>query len=131
LSTTIRDTNFFSDDESVADFFAVTEKQSYASAISRSISIVFDAYAGENASEDEIDKAVWKEASNRTGKSEEWCKHFWETEVPAEYKMRDDFGYDRIHDENVVNYKYPVFLNMKDPVYIDGSELRADKILIL
>ena len=78
MSTEILDTNFFSNDSSVADFFAVTENQRLASAISKSISIVLDAYAGEDVSEDEIDNEIWKESSRRTGKSEEFVKDFWE-----------------------------------------------------
>ena len=129
LSKTIKPTNFFSDDRTVADFFAITEKQQYAAAISRSISIVLDAYSGEDVPEDVIDDDIWTESAQRTGKSKEWCKQFWENEVPAEYKRQDEFGYTRMKDPNVEKQKYQVFLNMKNPVFIDGKGERADKVL--
>jgi len=121
LSTTVKDINFFSSDKTVADFFAVTEKQSMASAISKSISIVLDAFSGEEVPEEEIDDAIWTEAARRTGKSKEQCKNFWENEVPKEYKLHDEFGYSRMKDPDVEKYKYPVYLSMKSPTIINAN----------
>lgn len=129
LSTTVKDINFFSSDKTVADFFAVTEKQSIASAISKSISIVLDAYSGEEAPEEEIDDAVWTEASKRTGRSKEWCKNFWENEVPSEYKLYDEAGLSRMEDPDVKKYKYPVYLSIKNPTIINANGQRADKVI--
>ena len=129
LSTTVKDVNFFSSDKTVADFFAVTEKQSMASAISRSISIVLDAYSGEEVPEEEIDDAIWTEAARRTGKSKEQCKNFWENEVPKEYKLHDEFGHSRMKDPNVEKYKYPVYLSIKSPTIINANGQRANEVL--
>lgn len=129
LSQQIKPTNFFSSDETVADFFAITENQSLASQISRSISIVLDAFAGEDVDEDVLDDAVWTEAASKTGKSKEFVKDFWENKVPGEYKRNDEFGTSRMEDPHIDKYKYNVFLNMKSPIILDAKGERADKFI--
>ena len=129
LSQQIKPTNFFSSDKTVADFFALTENQSLASQISKSISIVLDAFAGENIDEDIISNEIWAEAARRTGKSKEFVKDFWENKVPKEYKMYDDFGTTRMEDPDINKYKYNVFLNMKSPIILDAKGERADRFI--
>lgn len=129
LSQQIKPTNFFSSDETVADFFAITENQSLASQISRSISIVLDAFAGEDVDKDVLDDAVWTEAASKTGKSKEFVKDFWENKVPGEYKRDDEFGTSRMEDPDIDKYKYNVFLNMKSPIILDAKGERADKFI--
>ena len=129
LSTQIKPTNFFSSDETVADFFALTENQRLASQISKSISIVLDAFAGENVDEDTLDDEVWTEAAHNTGKSKEFVKDFWENKVPEEYKKYDEFGITRMADPDINKYKYNVFLNMKSPIILDAKGERADKFI--
>ena len=129
LSQQIKPTNFFSSDKTVADFFALTENQSLASQISKSISIVLDAFAGENIDEDILDDEVWTEAARRTGKSKEFVKDFWDNKVPREYKMHDEFGYTRMKDPDIEKYKYNVFINMKNPIIVDDKGERADRFI--
>lgn len=129
LSQQIKPTNFFSSDETVADFFALTEEQSLASQISKSISIVLDAFAGEDVDADTLDDEVWTDAARRTGKSKEFVKDFWENKVPREYKMYDEFGTTRMEDPNINKYKYSVFLNMKSPIILDAKGERADRFI--
>lgn len=129
LSQQIKPTNFFSSDETVADFFALTEEQSLASQISKSISIVLDAFAGEDVDADTLDDEVWTDAARRTGKSKEFVKDFWENKVPREYKMYDEFGTTRMEDPNIKKYKYNVFLNMKSPIILDAKGERADRFI--
>ena len=129
LSKSITPTNFFTDDMSVAEFFTITENQRLASAISRSISVVLDALSGENMSSEELDKHIWKEASKATGKSEEFCKDFWNNKVPKEYKMHDEYGNSLMEDPTVEDYKYQVFINMKHPIVLDAKGERADKFI--
>ena len=129
LSQQIKPTNFFSSDETVADFFALTEEQSLASQISKSISIVLDAFAGEDVDADTLDDEVWTDAARRTGKSKEFVKDFWENKVPREYKMYDEFGTTRMEDPNINKYKYNVFLNMKSPIILDAKGERADRFI--
>lgn len=129
LSQQIKPTNFFSSDETVADFFALTEEQSLASQISKSISIVLDAFAGEDVDADTLDDEVWTDAARRTGKSKEFVKDFWEKKVPREYKMYDEFGTTRMEDPNINKYKYNVFLNMKSPIILDAKGERADRFI--
>lgn len=129
LSQQIKPTNFFSSDETVADFFALTENQSLASQISRSISIVLEAFAEENIDEDILDNEVWTEAARNTGKSKEFVKDFWENKVPEEYKRNDEFGYTRMEDPDINKYKYDVFINMKNPIILDAKGERADRFI--
>lgn len=129
LSQQIKPTNFFSSDETVADFFALTEEQSLASQISKSISIVLDAFAGEDVDADTLDDEIWTDAARRTGKSKEFVKDFWENKVPREYKMYDEFGTTRMEDPNINKYKYNVFLNMKSPIILDAKGERADRFI--
>ena len=129
LSQQIKPTNFFSSDKTVADFFALTENQSLASQISKSISIVLDAFAGENIDNDILDDEIWADAARRTGKSKEFVKDFWENKVPKEYKMYDDFGTTRMEDPDINKYKYNVFLNMKSPIILDAKGERADRFI--
>ena len=129
LSQQIKPTNFFSSDKTVADFFALTENQSLASQISKSISIVLDAFAGENVDRDTLDDEIWTNAAHRTGKSKEFVKDFWENKVPREYKMHDEFGTTRMKDPDINKYKYNVFLNMKSPIILDAKGERADRFI--
>ena len=129
LSQQIKPTNFFSSDKTVADSFALTENQSLASQISKSISIVLDAFAGENVDGDILDDEIWTDAARRTGKSKEFVKDFWENKVPREYKMHDDFGTTRMEDPDINKYKYNVFLNMKSPIILDAKGERADRFI--
>lgn len=129
LSQQIKSTNFFSSDKTVADFFALTENQSLASQISRSISIVLDAFTGEDVDEDIIDNEVWTEAARSTGKSKEFVKDFWNNKVPKEYKMYDEFGTTIMEDPDIDKYKYNVFLNMKSPIILDAKGERADSFI--
>lgn len=129
LSKQIKPTNFFSSDETVADFFALTENQSLASQISKSINIVLDAFAGENIDGDTLSDEIWTDAAHRTGKSKEFVKDFWENKVPREYKMHDEFGTTRMEDPDINKYKYNVFLNMKSPIILDAKGERADRFI--
>ena len=129
LSQQIEPTNFFSSDKTVADFFALTENQSLASKISKSIDIVLDAFAGENIDEDILADEIWTDAANRTGKSKEFVKDFWENKVPREYKKHDEFGTTRMEDPDINKYKYNVFLNMKNPIILDAKGERADRFI--
>ena len=129
LSQQIKPTNFFSSDKTVADFFALTENQSLASKISKSISIVLDAFAGENVDENILYDEIWTDAARRTGKSKEFVKDFWENKVPREYKMHDEFGITRMEDHDIDKYKYNVFLNMKSPIILDAKGERADRFI--
>ena len=129
LSQQIKPTNFFSSDKTVADFFALTENQSLASQISKSISIVLDAFAGENVDENILDDEIWTDAARRTGKSKEFVKDFWENRVPREYKIHDEFGITRMEDPDIDKYKYNVFLNMKSPIILDAKGERADRFI--
>lgn len=129
LSKQIKPTNFFSSDETVANFFAVTENQSLASQISRSIDIILDAFAGEDVDKDVLDDEIWTEAAKNTGKSKEFVKDFWENKVPSEYKMNDEFGTSKIEDPNIDKYKYNVFLNMKSPIILDAEGEMADRFI--
>lgn len=129
LSRQIKPTNFFSSDKTVADFFAITENQSLASQISRSISVVLDAFTGEDVDEDVLDDAVWTEAASKTGKSKEFVKDFWENKVPREYKINDEYGTSRMEDPDIDKYKYSVFLNMKSPIILDAKGERADEFI--
>ena len=129
LSQQIKPTNFFSSDKTVADFFALTKNQSLASQISKSISVVLDAFTGEDIDEDILDDEVWTEAARRTGKSKEFVKDFWENKVPREYKMYDEFGTTRMKDPDIDKYKYNVFLNMKSPIILDAKGERADRFI--
>lgn len=129
LSKQIKPTNFFSSDETVANFFAVTENQSLASQISKSIDIILDAFAGEDVDEDVLDDEIWTEAAKKTGKSKEFVKDFWENKVPSEYKTNDEFGTSEIEDPNIDKYKYNVFLNMKSPIILDAEGERADRFI--
>lgn len=129
LSQQIKPTNFFSSDKTVADFFALTENQSLASQISRSIDIVLDAFSGENVDEDTLDNEVWTYVASKTGKSKEFVKDFWKNKVPREYKMNDEFGTTRMEDPDINKYKYNVFLNMKSPIILDAKGERADRFI--
>lgn len=129
LSKQIKPTNFFSSDETVANFFAVTENQSLASQISKSIDIILDAFAGEDVDEDVLDDEIWTEAAKKTGKSKEFVKDFWENKVPSEYKTNDEFGTSKMEDPNIDKYKYNVFLNMKSPIILDAEGERADRFI--
>ena len=129
LSQQIKPTNFFSSDKTVADFFALTENQSLASQISKSISIVLDAFAEENVDENILNDKIWTDAARRTGKSKEFVKDFWENKVPREYKMYDEFGTTRMEDPNINKYKYNVFLNMKSPIILDAKGEQADRFI--
>lgn len=129
LSKQIKPTNFFSSDETVANFFAVTENQSLASQISKSIDIILDAFAGEDVDEDVLDDEIWTEAAKNTGKSKEFVKDFWENKVPSEYKTNDEFGTSKIEDPNIDKYKYNVFLNMKSPIILDAEGEKADRFI--
>ena len=129
LSQQIKPTNFFSSDKTVADFFALTKNQSLASQISKSISVVLDAFTGEDIDEDILDDEVWSEAARRTGKSKEFVKDFWENKVPREYKMYDEFGTTRMEDPDIDKYKYNVFLNMRSPIILDAKGERADRFI--
>ena len=129
ISQQIKPTNFFSSDKTVADFFALTENQSLASQISKSIDIVLDAFAGENVDKDTLDDEIWAEAARRTGKSKEFVKDFWENKVPREYKINDEFGTTRMEDPDINKYKYNVFLNMKSPIILDAKGERADRFI--
>lgn len=129
LSKQIKPTNFFSSDETVANFFAVTENQSLASQISKSIDIILNAFAGEDVDKDVLDDEIWTEAAKETGKSKEFVKDFWENKVPSEYKTNDEFGTSKIEDPNIDKYKYNVFLNMKSPIILDAEGERADRFI--
>lgn len=129
LSKQIKPTNFFSSDETVANFFAVTENQSLASQISKSIDIILDAFAGEDVDKDVLDDEIWTEAAKETGKSKEFVKDFWENKVPSEYKTNDEFGTSKMEDPNIDKYKYNVFLNMKSPIILDAEGERADRFI--
>ena len=129
LSKQIKPTNFFSSDETVANFFAVTENQSLASQISKSIDIILDAFAGEDVDKDVLDDEIWTEAAKKTGKSKEFVKDFWENKVPSEYKTNDEFGTSKMEDPNIDKYKYNVFLNMKSPITLDAEGERADRFI--
>ena len=129
LSTTVNTTNFFSADKSVAQFFAVTEKQSIADQIRKSIGIILEAYSEENVSDDVLDDEIWSEASRRTGKSKEFLKNFWDNEVPSDYKQSDSFEESKIDDEDSKKYMYGVFISAKNPTIIDANGQRADKVL--
>ena len=129
LSKQIKPTNFFSSDETVADFFAITENQMLAARISKSIGIILDAFAGENVDKDVLDDEIWTEAAKKTGKSKEFVKDFWENKVPSEYKMNDEFGTSKMEDPNIDKYKYNVFLNMKSPIILDAEGERADRFI--
>ena len=129
LSQQIKPTNFFSSDKTVADFFALTENQSLASQISKSIDITLDAFAGENIDEDILYDEIWTDAANRTGKSKEFVKDFWENKVPREYKKHDEFGTTKMEDPDINKYKYNIFLNMKNPIILDAKGERADKFI--
>lgn len=129
LSKQIKPTNFFSSDKTVADFFALTENQSLASQISKSIDIILDAFAGEDVDKDVLGDKIWTDAAHRTGKSKEFVKDFWENKVPREYKMHDNFGTARMEDPDINKYKYNVFLNMKSPIILDAKGERADRFI--
>ena len=129
LSQQIKPTNFFSSDKTVADFFALTENQSLASQISKSIDIVLDAFAEENVDKDTLADEVWKEAAHRTGKSKEFVKDFWENKVPEEYKKYNEFDTIRMEDPDISKYKYNVFLNMKSPIILDAKGERANRFI--
>lgn len=129
LSKQIKPTNFFSSDETVADFFAVTENQMLAAQISKSIGIILDAFAGEDVDKNVLDDEIWTEAAKKTGKSKEFVKDFWENKVPREYKMNDEFGTSKMEDSNIDKYKYNVFLNMKSPIILDAKGERADRFI--
>lgn len=129
LSKQIKPTNFFSSDETVANFFAVTENQSLASQISKSIDIILDAFTGEDVDKDVLDDEIWTEAAKETGKSKEFVKDFWENKVPSEYKTNDEFGTSKMEDPNIDKYKYNVFLNMKSPIILDAEGERADRFI--
>lgn len=129
LSQQIKPTNFFSSDETVADFFAITENQRLASQISKSIDTILDAFVGEDIDKDVLDDEIWTEAAKNTGKSKEFVKDFWENKVPDEYKRDDEFGTSRMEDPDIDKYKYRVFLNMKSPIILDAKGERADKFI--
>lgn len=129
LSQQIKPTNFFSSDETVADFFAITENQRLASQISKSIDIILDVFAEEDIDKDVLDDKIWTEAASETGKSKEFVKDFWENKVPREYKLNDEFGTSRMEDPDIDKYKYSVFLNMKSPIILDAKGERADKFI--
>lgn len=129
LSQQIKPTNFFSSDETVADFFAITENQRLASQISKSIDIILDVFAGEDIDKNVLDDKIWTEAASETGKSKEFVKDFWENKVPGEYKLNDEFGTSRMEDPDIDKYKYSVFLNMKSPIILDAKGERADKFI--
>ena len=107
----------------------MTENQILASQISRSISVVLDAFSGENIDGDILDDEIWTEAATVTGKSKEFVKDFWENKVPREYKIHDEFGNTRMEDPDINKYKYNVFINMKNPIILDAKGERADKII--
>lgn len=129
LSKQIKPTNFFSSDETVADFFAVTENQMLAAKISKSIDTILDAFAGEDVDKNVLDDEIWTEAAKNTGKSKEFVKDFWENKVPREYKMNDEFGTSKMEDSNIDKYKYNVFLNMKSPIILDAEGERANSFI--
>lgn len=129
LSKQIKPTNFFSSDETVADFFAITENQTLAARISKTIDIILDAFAGEDVDEHVLDDEIWTEAAKNTGKSKEFVKDFWENKVPSEYKKNDEFGTSKMEDPNIDKYKYNVFLNMKNPIILDAKGERADRFI--
>lgn len=122
LSKTIKDTNFFSKDKSVADFFAVTEKQSIAASISRTISMALE--AGEEDS-----NIIWNAVARNIKKSVEWTKNFWENEVPSEYKLNDEYGYSKMKDLDVEKQKYAVFINARNPLILNAKGERADTFI--
>lgn len=120
LSQTIKPTNFFSDDRTVADAFAKTEKQSIANAIGASFNEVEEAQV-----EDEDE--VWQYVANSVNKPVDWVKNFWLNELSFEERMDASDG--SMYDYDVEKQKYAVFLNMRDPVIIDAQGERADKVL--
>ena len=122
VSTIIDDVTFFSDDKTIMEFFAITEKQSIASAISRAISIALDA-------QEESEEVIWNYVGKSIGKTPEFAKNFWMNEVPSDYKMEDGFADHRMTDPEVAKHKYLVFLNMRNPVVIDAKGKRADVVL--
>lgn len=131
LSKKINPINFFTDEKSVADFFAISENQILASNISFGISRVLDALGNDKSiSKEELDNYVWSECARLTGKSKEFCKDFWENKVPEEYKINDEYGNTIMKDDNIVNYKYNVFLNLKNPYILNANGEKADTFII-
>lgn len=120
LSKAVNPTNFFSDDRTVADAFANTEKQSIANAIGASFNEVAEAQI-------EDENEVWNHVANSVNKSVDWVKNFWLNELSLEERMDASDGI--MYDPNVEKQKYQVFLNMKNPVFIDAKGERADKVL--
>lgn len=120
LSKIIKPTNFFSDDKTVADAFAKTEKQSIANAIAASFNEVAEAQV-------EDENEVWNHVANSVNKSVDWVKNFWLNELSLEEKMDASDGI--MYDPNVENQKYPVFLNLRNTIIIDAKGERADKVL--
>ena len=120
LSKIIKPTNFFSDDKTVADAFAKTEKQSIANAIAASFNEVAEAQV-------EDENVVWNHVANSVNKSVDWVKNFWLNELSLEERMDASDGI--MYDPNVENQKYPVFINLRNPIIIDAKGERADKVL--
>ena len=120
LSKIIKPTNFFSDDRTVADAFAKTEKQSISNAIAASLNEVAEAQV-------EDENEVWNHVANSVNKSVDWVKNFWLNELSLKERMDASDGI--MYDPDVENQKYQVFLNLRNPVIIDAKGERADKVL--
>jgi len=120
LAKMINATNFFSDDKTVADFFAETEKQGIAHAIAAKINEVEEAQI-----EDEDE--VWNYVAKSVNKPIDWVKNFWFNELSFEERMNASDGI--MYDPNVEEQKYQVFLNLRNPIFIDAKGEKADKVL--
>lgn len=120
LSKTIIPTNFFSDDRTVADAFARTEKQSIANAIGAAFNEISEAQV-------EDENEVWQYVANSVDKSIDWVKNFWTNELSLNERMDASDGI--MYDPNVEKQKYAVFLNLRNPIIIEANGKRADEVI--